>query len=535
MIENKPSAVTSETVQQIEQRIRDNAHTAPSNLPILASLNEEETVSVNRAQNDVDEISQPAPVLEMKSSIYPETPLIMHTQILPAVEEGAVAGSSRMAMRFAKVLAPGLSMRERIRAVPLLGYAFAWFNALIKLPVTRYQQEVVFDLLQKKLALNEDKITQINTRLSLTQTYIDERVAQASAMIEQRKNEAVQTLRSELMQRIVLLERIEAQQRLESLEKIRSESRLHQLEMLDVGSRLMKLEQIEVARKLKHQAQAMQLAQAETRELKELLLQMRTSLAGAGLADSESGVKVPMQMTQSIPSGDSSHSTVSKIRMDQFFSDFEEVFRGEKSEIKRRLEVYLPYVQETLASSPVSADVQVLDVGCGRGEWLELMADRGIAALGIDLNEQKVSACLAAGLKAKSTDAIDYLRALPAGSLSVVTGFHLIEHLSFEQVLALFDAALSALKPDGLLIFETPNPENLLVGACSFYTDPTHKNPIVPAVVEFIAEQSGFAKADILRLHPYPQELQLQGGSSSDQIINQYFYGAQDFALIARK
>lgn len=506
----------------------------------VASLHfdEAEAVSGNKAQDALSEIFQSAPILEMKPSVYPETPLIMHTQILPVVEEEAVAGQSRIAMRFARVFAPGLRMRERIRAVPLLGYTFAWLNALIRLPVTRYQQEIVFDLLQKKLALNEDKITQVNTRLSLTQTYIDERVEQAGAVIDRKISAAVQTLRrelGELEQRIVVLEGVEAQERLEKLEKIRSESRLHQLEMLDVGSRLMKIEQIEVARKLKHQAQALQLAQVETRELKEMLLQIQASAAGVSVTESDPTAKLLTPTTHSMQGRDSDTSIVSKIRMDHFFSDFEEVFRGEKSEIKRRLEVYLPYVQETLSSSSASSDIQVLDVGCGRGEWLELMADHGIAALGIDLNEQKVNVCIDAGLAAKSTDAIDYLRALPAGSLSVVTGFHLIEHLSFEQLLALFDAALSALKPGGLLIFETPNPENLLVGACSFYTDPTHKNPIVPAVAKFIAEQRGFAKADILRLHPYPEELLLQGGTSSDQIINQYFYGAQDFALIARK
>jgi O-antigen chain-terminating methyltransferase len=132
-------------------------------------------------------------------------------------------------------------------------------------------------------------------------------------------------------------------------------------------------------------------------------------------------------------------------------------------------------------------------------------------------------------------DAIQYLSLQPPGSLAVVTGFHIIEHLPFETLLALFDAALKALRPDGMVIFETPNPENLLVGACNFYCDPTHLNPIVPTVAEFIARQRGFAKAEILRLHPYPNSHRLVEDSEIAKRFNNALYGPQDFALLASK
>ena len=177
----------------------------------------------------------------------------------------------------------------------------------------------------------------------------------------------------------------------------------------------------------------------------------------------------------------------------------------------------------------------VVDIGCGRGEWLALLGKQGIKATGIDLNAAMVDTCLAQGLHAQYMDAIQYLSQQPPGSLAAVTGFHIIEHLPFNTLLALFDAALKALRPDGLIIFETPNPENLVVGACNFYYDPTHLSPIVPTVAEFTARQRGFAKAEILRLHPYPDSHRLVEDSEIAKRLNNALYGPQDFAVLAWK
>ncbi|MGH8807152.1 MAG: methyltransferase domain-containing protein, partial [Noviherbaspirillum sp.] len=98
-----------------------------------------------------------------------------------------------------------------------------------------------------------------------------------------------------------------------------------------------------------------------------------------------------------------------------------------------------------------------------------------------------------------------------------------------------FDASLRALRPDGLIIFETPNPENASVGSCNFYSDPTHRHPLVPDVMEFIARQRGFAKAEILRLHPYPEFLRVQEDSDTARRLNHLFYGPQDFSVLAWK
>ncbi|MBK7464797.1 MAG: class I SAM-dependent methyltransferase [Betaproteobacteria bacterium] len=218
-------------------------------------------------------------------------------------------------------------------------------------------------------------------------------------------------------------------------------------------------------------------------------------------------------------------------RMASFYMDFEDAFRGTRGDISERLKVYLPYFKNLNKKNGLS----VLDIGCGRGEWLGVLAEYGINVTGIDLNISMVDTCKQYGFNVICDDAIAYLQQQPEGSLVAITGFHIIEHLTFEKLLALFDAALHALHPDGFVIFETPNPENISVGACNFYYDPTHQHPIVPAVAEFIARQRGFASTEILRLHPYPDSHRLNEDSETAKRINTLFYGPQDYAILAWK
>ncbi|MEA5097700.1 MAG: class I SAM-dependent methyltransferase [Burkholderiaceae bacterium] len=224
-------------------------------------------------------------------------------------------------------------------------------------------------------------------------------------------------------------------------------------------------------------------------------------------------------------------SAPANVDLDTFYVEFEEKFRGTRDDIRERLKVYLPYLAHLRQNNEATA----IDIGCGRGEWLELLRDNGIRARGIDLNSAMVDACRDRGLEAECADAIAWLQKQPEGSLAVITGFQIIEHLPFTTLIALFDAALYALRDDGLIIFETPNPENLMVGACNFYYDPTHQHPIVPTVAEFIARQRGFARAEILRLHPYPDHFQLSADSEVNRRVNQALYGPQDYAVLAWK
>lgn len=214
---------------------------------------------------------------------------------------------------------------------------------------------------------------------------------------------------------------------------------------------------------------------------------------------------------------------------DAMYVAFEDQFRGTRKDIKQRQEVYIPTIKKALTAT---ANALVLDMGCGRGEWLELLQEQDICAQGIDLNSIMITECETRGLKAKEADIFDYLRQLNTASVSAVTGFHIIEHLTFKVMIAFLDECLRVLKPGGVIIFETPNPENLLVGACHFYTDPSHHNPLVPETMRFIIEQRGFEKIEIKRLHKYSDFYEV---STEDKFLKTHFYNEMDFAIIGHK
>ena len=212
--------------------------------------------------------------------------------------------------------------------------------------------------------------------------------------------------------------------------------------------------------------------------------------------------------------------------LDALYLSFEDRFRGTREQVKAAQQVYLSYLADAGAGDPTAP---VLDIGCGRGEWLELLGDRGLTAHGLDLNRMMIHECHGYGLAVTEGDAIDYLRRQSANSLGAVTGFHIVEHLPFPQLITLLDETLRALKPGGIAIFETPNPENLVVGAYTFYFDPTHRNPLPPPTLQYLVEIRGFAKVEILRLHPREE------AGNGDALVDKWFRAAVDYAVICRK
>ena len=224
---------------------------------------------------------------------------------------------------------------------------------------------------------------------------------------------------------------------------------------------------------------------------------------------------------------------------ERLYEDLEDTFRGSLESVRASLEPYL----EDLAATKVEGDI--VDVGCGRGEWLSLLKDHGIASYGVDTNAVVVERCVDAGLDVRHQDALVHLRTIEPGSLRAVTSFHVVEHLPLDVLVGLIDAALIALAPGGVLIFETPNPTNLNVGAASFYLDPTHLKPLHPQFLEFLVKQRGFTTVEARFLHP-SNELDLNvddlaAGGTRDRAqgigdrINWAFGGPVDFAIVAHK
>ena len=214
-----------------------------------------------------------------------------------------------------------------------------------------------------------------------------------------------------------------------------------------------------------------------------------------------------------------------------FYYRFEQHFRGSREEIKRRQSVYLP-ILEPLKS--IQSPSLTLDLGCGRGEWLELMTENGFSAQGVDLDEAMLQFCAEQGFAVRKADALDCLRSIPDATLSVVSGFHIAEHLPFETLQSLIVEALRALIPGGILILETPNPENLEVGSCNFYADPTHRAPLPPRLLAYLGEDAGFKRVETLRLNQPPKEWYSNpaGIPSLSRVI---FGVGPDYAIVAQK
>lgn len=181
----------------------------------------------------------------------------------------------------------------------------------------------------------------------------------------------------------------------------------------------------------------------------------------------------------------------------EFYKAFEDKFRGTRDLIKTRLQVYKPFLLPLKETCTVS---QAVDLGCGRGEWLELMEEIGFSVQGVDLDDGMLSECRSLGLRVQTLDALSFLKSLPDESQVVVSCFHLVEHVSFEYLQSLIEESLRVLCPAGILILETPNTENIVVGTSSFYLDPTHKQPIPSNLLAFLPEFYGFEKIKILRL-----------------------------------
>jgi SAM-dependent methyltransferase len=215
-------------------------------------------------------------------------------------------------------------------------------------------------------------------------------------------------------------------------------------------------------------------------------------------------------------------------KLDDLFASFPEQFRGGREEVKESLRFHLPF----LKSAEITKDI--LDLGCGRGEWLELLKEEGLSGRGVEANPLLVERARQCGLEVVAADALLYLSGLPNESLNAVSGFHFIEHLSFEIFVELLGEIKRTLRPGGLVIFETPNPKNLVVGACNFYSDPTHLKPLFPETVQFVMSHLGFADVRVEYLNRVGDS-PFDDGSVGSQALNSWLYGARDFALIGRR
>jgi 2-polyprenyl-3-methyl-5-hydroxy-6-metoxy-1,4-benzoquinol methylase len=219
--------------------------------------------------------------------------------------------------------------------------------------------------------------------------------------------------------------------------------------------------------------------------------------------------------------------------LEEVYVEFENQFRGTRADIKERVSEYLPTVTGKKIGTP---QMPILDLGCGRGEWLEVLAENGMTASGVDSNESCVRECSTRGLTVHAADAIRFLAQLPEQSQGAVTAFHVVEHMPFRALVNLLDEAIRVLKRGGLLILETPNPANLIVGAHTFYLDPTHIRPLPADLLRFVVESRGFCGVEVRPLHPFPESFRIAGlAETAAATLNDLLYGPRDYAIVAER
>ena len=217
---------------------------------------------------------------------------------------------------------------------------------------------------------------------------------------------------------------------------------------------------------------------------------------------------------------------------------FERRFRGDPDVINAVL--HDRYAEVLRAHQPV------VDIGCGRGELLELLARDGIEVIGVEPDPGMAAEARARGITVHETLASDYLKGVPDGTLGAVISTHVVEHLPLDALVDFLEKSAQKLRPGGVFIAETPNPATLIVLGSHFIMDPTHVWPLHPDLLSFLAESAGFREARAEFFAP-AETLHLPLGDGSDAAdpalsrrvdegfarLNQVLFGPQDYALFA--
>lgn len=206
------------------------------------------------------------------------------------------------------------------------------------------------------------------------------------------------------------------------------------------------------------------------------------------------------------------------------YSLFEERFRGSPEDVAQKQGFYLSLLKDLPGP--------VFDVGCGRGEFLRLLAARGIPASGVEFNPIAVSACRESGLQVEEGDGLATLASQPSASLGAVVAFQVVEHWTPPTTFAFLREARRALAPRGVLIAETINTDSLSA-LKTFFLDPSHVRPVPPEALRFLAEAAGFMQARIEYRAPLPETERLAESSENEIKLNRLLFGPQDYALVA--
>jgi O-antigen chain-terminating methyltransferase len=199
-------------------------------------------------------------------------------------------------------------------------------------------------------------------------------------------------------------------------------------------------------------------------------------------------------------------------------------FRGSEEHVRRTEEMYRPFFVNCRS---------VLDIGCGRGEFLELMREMGIPAKGIDLGGESVAICRDKGLDAEVADLFDYPGLRSAGEFDGIFASQLVEHLEPARLPEMIRLCAASLRRGGTLAMETPNPDCLAIFATYFYLDPTHTRPVPHKLLEFYMEEAGIGFIEVREISPAVESIPEL--AELPEPLRKRFFGGLDYAIVGRK
>ena len=210
-----------------------------------------------------------------------------------------------------------------------------------------------------------------------------------------------------------------------------------------------------------------------------------------------------------------------------FYLDFENKFRGDTQSILYQFSKY-DFLIDLIIKGIEKP--KLIDIGSGRGEWIQKWSNKIEDCFGIENDQEMISLCRKKGLKIMAGDAFDILPTLSTNSVSVLTMFHVIEHISYKQSLKILSECYRVLSEDGVFIIETPSIDNLIVSTNTFYLDQTHISHINPQAIKFSMKSIGFEKVSDFYINGGP--MQNENHSKITRILNGV---AQDLLIVATK
>ena len=262
--------------------------------------------------------------------------------------------------------------------------------------------------------------------------------------------------------------------------------------------------------------------------------------ASAGIESEATGSEATLGLGKDRVADVERHRSVGPLNFDYYW--FESIHRGDRDLIKKKLQPYAEYFIDCN---------NVLDIGCGRGEFIEVLKEKGIGCYGIDVEPDAVEFCNDRGLNVMEAEALEYLASLEDESIDGIFVAQVAEHLTPSELIELVGLIHKKLKEESYVVIETPNPQCLLIFASFFYADLSHVQPIHPETMKFLLLSTGFKDIEVKFANPVPKgqrlkKLSVASGGERDQSwveemnaniekLNSVLYGYMDYAAVAKK